>query len=195
MKQIRAAAFFCTVLFAIGVFAQYPAQPNSGQMGTSQPPQTTQPQMTPPSQGTPSAQPSQPGQQPSQGPRSNIDDQVQILSDQLKLNADQQSKIRTILVDQHQQAMNLVQDSSMPREDKLEKIHSLREATISKVRQLLTDDQKTKFDQMIEQQNDRLRQRQEQGSTPPSGATPPSGTPPPGNPPASNPPTTAKPPQ
>lgn len=141
----------------------------------------------------PSAQPNQPGQQPSQGPKSNVDDQVKILADQLNLNADQQSKIKSVLVDQHEQAMALVQDSTMPREDKLQKIHSLRETTISRVRQLLNDDQKTKFDQMIEQQNERLRERQEQGGAPPSSAPP--STPPSSNPPAGTPPTTPKPPQ
>jgi len=138
---------------------------------------------------------------------SNIDEQVKILSDQLNLTPDQQSKTKNILIDQHQQAMTLVQDSAMPREQKMEKIHSLRETTIARIRQLLNDDQKPKFDQMIAQQNERLRQRQEgapTSSTPPSGNppsstmpgnNPPSGNPPSNTPPSNNPPTPVKPPQ
>jgi hypothetical protein len=124
---------------------------------------------------------------------SNIDDQVKVLSDQLNLNADQQSKVKSILTDQHEQAMALIQDNSMAREAKMEKIHSLRADTISKVRQLLNGDQKTKFDQMVQQQDERIRQQQSGSSgTAPSGSAPsstsPSTNPPASNPPASNPP-------
>jgi len=194
MKKIRAtAAFLCTLLFAVGVFAlQVPgAQPNPGQTGASPAPQTSQPpQMTPSPQSTPSVPPGQPAQSPSQGsgPASNIDDQVKILSSELNLNADQQAKVKSILTDQHQQAMSVVQDNSMSREDKLTKIRSLREATISKVRQTLTPDQQPKFEQMIEN----MHQRQEGGGSP-SGATPPAGTPPSTT--STPPPTASKPPQ
>jgi len=196
MKKIMAAALFCILVFAIGVFAQNPAQPNSAPMGTSQSPQTTQPSQTvPPSPATPSGQSGSSAQQPSQAQMSNIDEQVKILSDQLNLTPDQQSKTKNILIDQHQQAMTLVQDSAMPREQKMEKIHSLRETTIARVRQLLNDDQKPKFDQMIAQQNERLRQRQEgapTSSTPPSG-NPPSSTMPGNNPPSGTSPSTTPP--
>ena len=191
MKKIMAAALFCILVFAIGVFAQNPAQPNSAPMGTSQSPQTTQPSQTvPPAPATPSGKPGLSAQQPSQAQMSNIDEQVKILSDQLNLTPDQQSKTKNILMDQHQQAMTLVQDSSMPREQKMEKIHSLRETTIAKVRQLLNDDQKSKFDQMVAQQNERLRQGQEGA---PSSSTPPSGNPPSSTMPGSNPPSTSSP--
>lgn len=136
--------------------------------------------------------PGQPAQSPSQGPEhgSNIDDQVKILSSELNLTADQQEKVKSILTDQHQQAMSVVQDNSISREDKLSKIHSLRETTISKVRQTLTPDQLPKFDQMIQNMN----QRQEGGSSP-SGATPPAGNPPTSSTPPQAPPAAGKPPQ
>src|SRR5215471_162917 len=138
MKKLRATALLCTLLFAVGVFAfQYPStQPNSGQMGTSPSQQTTQPsQTTPPSQEqTPSTSPSQQEHQPAQGQMPNIDNQVKMLSDQLNLTSDQQSKVRVILVDQHEQAMGVIKDNALSREDKLAKIHSLREGTIAKVR-------------------------------------------------------------
>jgi vacuolar-type H+-ATPase subunit E/Vma4 len=109
---------------------------------------------------------------------SNIDDQVKVLSDQLNLSPDQQSKVKSILTDQHDQAMALIQDNSMAREAKVEKIHSLRTSTISKVREVLKDDQKTKFDQMVQQQDEHLRQQQNGTSNAPA-STPPSGTKPP----------------
>ena len=205
--KIRATAFLCTLLFAVGLLAQYPAtQPNQSQPGMSQAPQTAQPsQATPPSQTTPSTQSNPSAQPPSQGQAqgSNIDEQVKILSSELNLTADQQDKVKNILTDQHQQAMSVVQDTAMSRDDKLNKIHSLRETTISKVRQILTAQQQPKFDEMIAN----MRQRQEGGapsgatspgnnppaSTPP-GATPGS-TPPTGQPPAGMPPASGRPPQ
>lgn len=204
MNKIRAAALFCIVIFAIGVLS---AQTNSGQMGT---PSTQSPQMTQPGQRMPSTTPpdqsAPPGQsapQSSPARMSNIDDQVKVLSDSLNLNADQQSKVRSILMDQHEQAMALIQDNSMAREEKIEKIHSLRAGTITKVRELLNADQKTKFDQMVQQQDDRIRQQQGQsgttGNTAPGNTSPSSNSPgstsPSTAPPASNPPSGTKPPR
>jgi Spy/CpxP family protein refolding chaperone len=137
----------------------------------------------------------QSAQPPSQAPHtsnSNIDDQVKILAGELNLTNDQQDKVKSILTDQHQQAMTVVQDNAMSREDKLNKIHSLRETTISKVRQTLTPDQQPKFDQMIAN----MHQRQDGGGAPPSSTTPPgSNSPSSTTPPAGMPSTTGKPPQ
>ena len=101
--------------------------------------------------------------------QSRIDAQVKVLTDQLTLNTDQQAKTRTILVDQHDQAMTIVKDSALSRDDKVQKIHNLRESTISKVRSTLNDDQKKKFDVMVSEQNERMRQMQ--GGNPGSSGT------------------------
>ena len=165
MKLIRTAIFSCTFLFAVGAFAllQYPSgsQPQApqGGMHPSQPSPNQQP-------GQPSQDPNaQPGQQPSQSSPSSsgaptIDDQVRSLSDQLNLSPDQQAKVKTALEEQHTQAMSIVQDNSMPREDKISKIHGLRETTINKVRTALNDDQKKKFDAMIQEMDQRQQQQQ-----------------------------------
>jgi periplasmic protein CpxP/Spy len=182
MKKTSTALLCALLLSAVGVFAvQNPSgSRSSGQMG-SQPSQTyPPPQGTQPSQGTPpSQQPGQPGQ-PQAAPRGQmptLDDQVKILADQLNLTGDQQTKVKGILVDQREQAMTLVRDPAMSNEDKLQKIQTLRETTIARVRGVLNDDQKPKFDQMVNQQNERMRQRQDQGGTPPN-APPPSTRPP-----------------
>jgi hypothetical protein len=101
-----------------------------------------------------------------------IDDQVKVLAGELNLNVDQQAKLKTALEDQHSQAVNIIQDNSLQRADKVQKIHALRESTIAKVRSTLTtDEQKTKFDQMVQAQNDRMHQREQgqeqQQQTPP----------------------------
>jgi hypothetical protein len=65
--------------------------------------------------------------------------------------------------------MTIIQDSSLQREDKIQKIHALRQSTIDKVRATLTsDDQKQKFDQMVQAQDQRMHQRdQQQQQAPP----------------------------
>lgn len=95
-----------------------------------------------------------------------IDDQVQSLAQQLNLSADQQAKVKTALEDQHTQAMNVVQDSAMSRDDKIQKIHTIREGTISKVRSALNDDQKKKFDVMVQQQEQHFQQTHPQAPQP-----------------------------
>jgi len=170
VKTIRTAVISCTFLFALGAFAQYPA---GGQATQPMQPQAQQPSMQPsqpstqPSQAQPGQdQNAQPGQQPGAATQSqsssmgrpSIDDQVQSLAQQLNLSADQQAKVKTALEDQHTQAMTIVQDNSMSRDDKIQKIHNLRQGTIDKVRTALNDDQKKKFDTLVQQQEQHFQQ-------------------------------------
>ena len=172
-----------------GQASQVPSSPSSpsAQYPSSQSPSTQTPPSSQP--GNPgstapgSPQGAAPSAQPEQAPppgRPSIDDQVKMLSQELSLNTDQQAKLKNILEDQHQQAMTFVNDASMSREDKIQKIRVLREATITKARGIMNDDQKKKLDAMLQQQ-------QQQGMH--SGAAP--GNPPSSNPPSSNPPTSS----
>lgn len=145
MKKIQAIAGFSILFVALGAWAfQTPTQP-----GGSQP----QPAPAEPSQ----AQPAQPQQNPqtppaqSQGPGSTIDEQVKALSLELNLTADQQPKLKSILEDQRTQGMAIVNDKATTREDKVQKLHALRESTISKVREMLTPEQQKKLDQMLQE--------------------------------------------
>jgi hypothetical protein len=157
MTIIRNA--FCSFLLIGAAFAlqttpggrmdQSPgAAPNSPQaqpqQPQSQPPDTRAPQ---PSDQSPQNAP-QPGPQTAQPP--SIDEQVAVLTQELNLSSDQQSKVKTILTDQRQQAMGVVGDQNISRADKIEKIHAIRESTISRVRDSLNDDQKKKLDQMLQ---------------------------------------------
>ena len=94
---------------------------------------------------------------------SGADAQVSALTTALNLNSDQQAKIKTILEDQHQQAVSLVNDPSLSHDAKLQKVHAMRQSTIDRVRATLTtDEQKSKFDNMIQAQNERIHQREQQ---------------------------------
>jgi hypothetical protein len=161
MKLIRTAALSCTFLLAIGAFAQRApggGMPQGGMQQPSSPNQVGPTGQVPndaqqPNQQQPGAQPQSQAQNAPVNGHPSIDDQVRSLSDQLNLSPDQQAKVKSALEDQHNQAMSVVQDNSLQRDDKIQKIHALREETISKVRTTLNDDQKKKFDQMLQSQD------------------------------------------
>ena len=176
MNRTRVAIALSTIaLLAGSAFAQYGSQPQ--QMPPSpntSPSQSMPPSQTPPSQTAPNTPPSQNQSQPGQRP--SIDDQVQILTQALNLTSDQQAKVKTALENQHTAAMTIAQDPSMQRDEKLQKIHALRQDTITKVRSVLTsDEQKQKFDQMVKAQDDRMHQQdqnQQQQQPPQAPQTP-----------------------
>jgi uncharacterized protein YdeI (BOF family) len=179
MKSFRVVVLFCMFVAAWAAFAQQgsmqqPAQTPQTAPATSQNPQMQSPQATTPQAQSPQMQSPQspamqtPQGQPSQAPPmhsggSGADAQVNALTQALNLNSDQQARIKTILEDQHQQAMGVVNDNSLSQDAKLQKVHAIRQSTIDKVRgTLTTDDQKSKFDTMIQASNERIRQREQQ---------------------------------
>ena len=142
MNRIRAAAAFGAMVFALGAFAmQNPSAPS----GQTSPQQTAPPSQTapPPSQQAPPPQGAQPVQPPS------IDEQVTMLTHELNLTGDQPAKLKSALEDQRSQAMTVISDNALSRDDKIQKIRGIREATIAKVRGFLNEDQKKKLDQML----------------------------------------------
>lgn len=193
MKSIKRTLLICLTLLATGAFAsQYPTSPAqqsspSGQMPQSQ--GSAQPGQAAPGTAQPGQpQAGQPDQQAPQPGRPSIDDQVKMLTQELNLTPDQQTKMKNVLEDQHQQAMTIMNDSATPRDDKIQKIRSLRETTITKARSMLTDDQKKKLDAML-QESDHMHPQAPSGapgSTQPGTSSPSSSQPstnPPGKPP------------
>jgi Spy/CpxP family protein refolding chaperone len=91
-----------------------------------------------------------------------VEDQLKNLTEKLSLTDDQQAKIKPILEDTRGQMQKLMQDDSMSREDKMAKGRTVREAGNAKIRDILNDDQKKKFDDMQKEMQER-RQRQQSG--------------------------------
>ena len=123
-----------------------------------------QSQQTPPSQGT---QPS--AGQAGQGERRQmptIDEQVKRLSDRLTLTDDQQTKVKTILEDQRAQAQVLMKDDSLSQDDKRQKFMGVRQTTISKIKDLLNDDQKKKFEAYLQEMQGPPKEKQGDGNSP-----------------------------
>jgi periplasmic protein CpxP/Spy len=87
-----------------------------------------------------------------------VDDQMKNLTSKLNLTADQQAKIKPILEDQHQQAQTTMNDTSLSADDRRSKMRSLHESSNAKIRDVLNDDQKKKYDAWQQEMHDRMRQ-------------------------------------
>jgi Spy/CpxP family protein refolding chaperone len=83
------------------------------------------------------------------GQMGNIDDHVKELTTKLNLTADQQTKVKAILEEHHQQMQATMNDQSLSKEDKHAKMKNMHDSVHAKVREVLTDDQKPKFDAMV----------------------------------------------
>jgi periplasmic protein CpxP/Spy len=175
MKSIKILILLCITLLAVGAFAiQYPGGASPGSMQPGQSPQMRSPAQSAPGAAQPGQPPAvQPDQQPQQqqAGRPSIDDQVKVLTQELNLSSEQQARMKSILEDQHQQATAISNDGSVPREEKIQKIRSLRENTITRARSMLNDDQKKKLDAML-QETERLHQQQPGQNSAPSSAGP-----------------------
>ena len=91
-----------------------------------------------------------------------VDDQLKNLTDKLNLTADQQAKVKPILQDTQTQAQAVMKDSSLSQDDRRAKMRSLHESSSAKIRDVLNDDQKKKFDDWQQEMR-----RQHQAGEPP----------------------------
>jgi hypothetical protein len=84
------------------------------------------------------------------------DDQLAFLTSKLGLTVAQQNKIKPALQQLHDVSVQLVDDSSLSREDRLDKVKPYRMAVDKKLRAVLTDDQKQKLDQLEQEPHPEL---------------------------------------
>ena len=108
------------------------------------------------------------------------DEQLKRMTKDFDLTADQQSRIKPILVDQQKKMEDLRNDSSGDRQAMREKMMQIRQDTNDQVRALLDDKQKEKFDKQQQEREDRMQNRRGGGPGGP-GADNSGGTPPPQN--------------
>lgn len=95
--------------------------------------------------------------------------QVEMLTKRLNLTPDQVTQVKAIDADQMSQMQALRQDTSTPQADKRSKMMAIRQASQDKIRNVLTDEQKTKYDAMLAKMQSRRQNRQggDQGAPPP----------------------------
>jgi protein CpxP len=113
------------------------------------------------------AQDAAPAGPPAGGPGGRMQGrQLEMMTQKLNLTTDQQTQIKAIQSDTMKQMMALREDTSLSQADKQSKMMDLRTASQSKIRAVLTDEQKPKFDEMQAQMRERMKERQ-QGGPPP----------------------------
>ncbi|HZQ50953.1 MAG TPA: hypothetical protein VFB14_02090 [Bryobacteraceae bacterium] len=88
--------------------------------------------------------------------------QLKMLTKRLNLTADQQNQLLPILTDRQQQMQAIRNDSSLAPKDRRAKMRALREDSDAKIKNVLTDDQKQTYDQMVQHMRERAQQHREQ---------------------------------
>jgi periplasmic protein CpxP/Spy len=99
--------------------------------------------------------------------------QVEFLTKKLNLTPDQVTQVKAIDADTMSQMKALREDTSVAGPDKRTKMMDIHKASQDKIRALLTDDQKTKFDALQAQMKERRGNRGGgDGPPPPPPSTP-----------------------
>jgi hypothetical protein len=80
----------------------------------------------------------------------NPDRQLEHMTKELGLSADQQNQIRPLLVDRQQKMEAVFQDQSIAQQDRRARMQSIRQDSQSKIEAVLNDQQKQKFATMQE---------------------------------------------
>ncbi|HEY2038902.1 MAG TPA: Spy/CpxP family protein refolding chaperone [Edaphobacter sp.] len=88
-------------------------------------------------------------------------DMTAMLTKQLNLTSDQQTQVKGINDDSRSQMMAVRNDTSMSQADKRTKMMDIRKSSDDKIRALLTDEQKTKFDAMQAKMQERMKARRQ----------------------------------
>ena len=117
-------------------------------------------QQQPPQQG-------ERGMGPGHGGPPSPDQQLARMTKELNLTSDQQAKIKPILEDTDKQMQALRSDTSLSREDRFSKMQEIHKTSNTQISEILTADQKTKFESMMN------RRRGPGGPGGPGGGAPP----------------------
>lgn len=99
--------------------------------------------------------------------------QVEMLTKRLNLTPDQVTQVKAIDDDQMSQMKALREDTSTPQADKRSKMMAIRQASQDKIRGVLTDEQKPKYDAMLAKMQSRRENRQNRQAGDDQGAPPP----------------------
>ena len=78
--------------------------------------------------------------------RATLDDRVKALSKALDLSDTQQVAVKKILEQRQAETLRLRQDGSIPGEERIGRLRALQDQTVLRIRSVLNDDQKKKYD-------------------------------------------------
>jgi Spy/CpxP family protein refolding chaperone len=99
------------------------------------------------------------GQDQDRGPRMSPAETVKILKDRLDLTEEQQAQIEKILVESRAEMQEFRQSFSGDRGEMRDKMREMRDATDERVKDLLNDEQKLKFEEYREERMKNMRGR------------------------------------
>jgi protein CpxP len=100
--------------------------------------------------------------------------QVEMLTKRLNLTPDQVTQVKAIDDDTMNQMKALREDTTTPKADRRSKMMEIRQASQDKIRNVLTDEQKTKYDAMLAKMKERMQNRRGgEGAAPPPPPPPP----------------------
>jgi periplasmic protein CpxP/Spy len=95
-------------------------------------------------------------------------DQVEFLTKKLNLTPDQVTQVKAIDADTMKQASAVRNDTSLSRDDMRTKMMDIHKGAQDKIRAILTDDQKTKYDAMQAEMQEKMKERRQGGGPPPA---------------------------
>lgn len=127
MNRIRSLAIATMFLFALSAIAQQAADAPADSTKNI------------PANGVPSAE-----------------SQMKLFSEKLELTSDQQDKLKPILDELHDATVKLVQDETMSHDERMEQVRAWRYKTDRRIREILTDEQKKKLDQLYQEPHPEL---------------------------------------
>ena len=93
-----------------------------------------------------------------------VDEEVTRLAKDLNLTDTQKPQVKAILQGQRDQMKKLMEDSSGSREDRFSKMREIHQQSSAKIRDLLTDEQKTKYDKLQAERRQRMQEHRRGGS-------------------------------
>lgn len=94
-------------------------------------------------------------------------DQVEFLTKKLNLTPDQATQVKAIDTDTMKQASAVRNDTSLSRDDMRAKMMDIHKGAQDKIRAILTDDQKTKYDALQAEMQEKMKERRQGGGPPP----------------------------
>jgi Spy/CpxP family protein refolding chaperone len=97
------------------------------------------------------------------------DDRLKEMTKDFDLTADQQTKIKPVLVDAQKKMEDLRNDSSGDRQSMRGKMQQIQQETNTQIRALLDEKQQAKFDKMEQERQDRMQGRRGRGPGGPGG--------------------------
>jgi len=82
------------------------------------------------------------------GPGPSVEQRLDRLTEQLKLTDEQKPKVKTVLEEETKKMQDLRGDTSVSREDRMDKIQTIQKETAAKLKGILTPEQYEKYEKL-----------------------------------------------